>query len=51
MIGMRKALLIGLDCAAPELMFHRFIERLPRARRLVHRALHEKRYKILIKYE
>ncbi len=35
---MRKALLIGLDCAAPELMFHRFIDRLPNIRGLMQRG-------------
>jgi len=35
---MRKALLIGLDCAAPELIFHRFIDRLPNIRGLMQRG-------------
>jgi len=37
---MRKALLIGLDCAAPELMFHRFIDRLPNIRRMMRRGIY-----------
>lgn len=32
---MRKALLIGLDCAAPQLLFERFIDRLPNFRKLM----------------
>jgi len=36
----RKALLIGLDCAAPELMFHRFLHRLPNIRRMMRRGVH-----------
>ena len=32
---MRKALLIGLDCAAPKLLFKRFIDRLPNFRKLM----------------
>jgi predicted AlkP superfamily phosphohydrolase/phosphomutase len=32
---MRKALLIGLDCAAPELVFERFANRLPNIRRMM----------------
>jgi predicted AlkP superfamily phosphohydrolase/phosphomutase len=35
---MRKALLIGLDCAAPQLLFDRFIDRLPNFRRLMKRG-------------
>ena len=37
---MRKALLIGLDCAAPELMFHRFIDRLPNIRGMMRRGVY-----------
>jgi predicted AlkP superfamily phosphohydrolase/phosphomutase len=32
---MRKALLIGLDCAAPQLLFERFIDRLPNFKKLM----------------
>ncbi len=32
---MRKAILIGLDCAAPDLVFSRFINRLPNLRRMM----------------
>ncbi len=32
---MRKAILVGLDCAAPALLFERFIDRLPNFRRLM----------------
>jgi len=37
---MRKAMLIGLDCAAPDLMFSRFIDRLPNFRRMMRRGVH-----------
>ena len=40
MTGMRKALLIGLDCAAPDLLFDRFIDRLPNFRRMMRRGVH-----------
>jgi predicted AlkP superfamily phosphohydrolase/phosphomutase len=33
-------LLIGLDCAAPELLFHRFIDKLPNFRRLLRNGVH-----------
>lgn len=36
----RKALLIGLDCAAPELVFHRFADRLPNIRRMMRRGVY-----------
>ncbi|TRO48479.1 nucleotide pyrophosphatase, partial [Candidatus Bathyarchaeota archaeon] len=39
---MRKALLIGLDCAAPDLLFNRFIDRLPNFRRMMERGIHGK---------
>ena len=39
---MRKALLIGLDCAAPDLLFNRFIDKLPNFRRMVDRGIHGK---------
>ena len=39
---MRKALLIGLDCAAPDLLFNRFIKKLPNFRRMVDRGIHGK---------
>jgi predicted AlkP superfamily phosphohydrolase/phosphomutase len=32
---MRRALLIGLDCAAPQLLFDRFIDRLPNFKKLM----------------
>ncbi|KON30723.1 nucleotide pyrophosphatase [miscellaneous Crenarchaeota group-15 archaeon DG-45] len=32
--------MIGLDCAAPELMFHRFVDRLPNIRRMMRRGVH-----------
>jgi len=35
---MRKALLMGLDCAAPDLLFNRFIDRLPNFRRMMERG-------------
>lgn len=35
----RKAIFIGLDCAAPELMFHRFIDRLPNFSRMMKRGV------------
>ncbi len=35
---MRKALIVGLDCAAPQLMFDRFIDRLPNFRRLMRKG-------------
>jgi predicted AlkP superfamily phosphohydrolase/phosphomutase len=34
-MDMRRALLIGLDCAAPQLLFERFIDRLPNFRKLM----------------
>ncbi len=34
-MDMRRALLIGLDCAAPQLLFERFIDRLPNLRKLM----------------
>jgi len=37
---MRKALLIGLDCAAPELMFHRFIDRMPNIKRIMQHGVY-----------
>ena len=39
---MRKALLIGLDCAAPDLLFNRFINKLPNFRRMMDRGIHGK---------
>jgi predicted AlkP superfamily phosphohydrolase/phosphomutase len=39
---LRKALLIGLDCAAPDLLFNRFINKLPNFRRMVDRGIHGK---------
>jgi predicted AlkP superfamily phosphohydrolase/phosphomutase len=39
---MRKALLIGLDCAAPDLLFNRFIDKLPNFRRMMDRGIHGK---------
>ena len=39
---MRKALLIGLDCAAPDLLFNRFIDRLPNFRRMMDHGIHGK---------
>jgi len=39
---MRKALLIGLDCAAPDLLFNRFIDKLPNFRRMMERGIHGK---------
>lgn len=40
MTGMRRALLIGLDCAAPDLLFDRFIDRLPNFRRMMRGGVH-----------
>ncbi|MBC8497527.1 alkaline phosphatase family protein, partial [Candidatus Bathyarchaeota archaeon] len=37
---MRKALLIGLDCAAPDLLFNRFIDKLPNFRKMMDRGIH-----------
>jgi len=39
---MRKALLIGLDCAAPALLFHRFRDKLPNFSRLMERGVYGK---------
>lgn len=39
---MRKALLIGLDCAAPDLLFNRFIDKLPNFSRMMDRGIHGK---------
>ncbi len=39
---MRKALLIGLDCAAPDLLFNRFIDKLPNFRKMMDRGIHGK---------
>lgn len=39
---MRKALLIGLDCAAPDLLFNRFIDKLPNFRRMMDKGIHGK---------
>ena len=39
---MRNALLIGLDCAAPDLLFNRFIDRLPNFRKMMDRGIHGK---------
>jgi predicted AlkP superfamily phosphohydrolase/phosphomutase len=39
---LRKALLIGLDCAAPDLLFNRFINKLPNFRRMMDRGIHGK---------
>ena len=39
---MRKALLIGLDCAAPDLLFNRFIDRLPNFRKMMERGVYGK---------
>ena len=40
MTGMRRALLIGLDCAAPDLLFDRFNDRLPNFRRMMRRGVY-----------
>ena len=37
---MRKALLIGLDCAAPDLLFNRFIDKLPNFRKLMNTGIY-----------
>ncbi len=37
---MRKALLVGLDCAAPDLLFDKFIDRLPNFRRMMRRGVY-----------
>jgi len=37
---MRKAILVGLDCAAPALLFERFIDRLPNFRRLMENGVY-----------
>ena len=39
---MRKALLIGLDCAAPDLLFNRFAEKLPNFRRMMEKGVYGK---------
>ncbi|MFB0557962.1 MAG: alkaline phosphatase family protein [Candidatus Bathyarchaeia archaeon] len=39
---MRKAILVGLDCAAPELLFDRFIEKLPNFKRMIDRGIYGK---------
>ncbi len=39
---MRKALLIGLDCAAPDLLFNRFIDKLPNFRKMMDKGIHGK---------
>jgi len=39
---MRKALLIGLDCAAPDLLFNRFIDKLPNFRKMMDHGIHGK---------
>ena len=36
---MRKALFVGLDCAAPDLLFERFIDRLPNFKRLMQHGI------------
>lgn len=40
MMKMKKALLIGLDCAAPDLLFNKFIDDLPHFRRMMERGIH-----------
>jgi predicted AlkP superfamily phosphohydrolase/phosphomutase len=42
MIHLRKAILVGLDCAAPALLFERFIDRLPNFRNLMSRGIYGK---------
>ena len=37
---MRKALLIGLDCAAPDLLFNRFADKLPNFRRMMEKGVY-----------
>jgi predicted AlkP superfamily phosphohydrolase/phosphomutase len=37
---MRKALLIGLDCAAPDLLFKRFADKLPNFRRMMKKGVY-----------
>ena len=37
---MRKALLIGLDCAAPDLLFDRFADKLPNFRRMMEKGVY-----------
>jgi predicted AlkP superfamily phosphohydrolase/phosphomutase len=37
---MRKALLIGLDCAAPDLLFNRFIDKLPNVKKMMRRGVY-----------
>ena len=39
---MRKALLIGLDCAAPDLLFNRFADKLPNFRRMMEKGVYGK---------
>jgi predicted AlkP superfamily phosphohydrolase/phosphomutase len=39
-ITLRKAILVGLDCAAPALLFERFIDRLPNFRRLMEKGVY-----------
>ena len=39
---MRKVLLVGLDCAAPELLFNRFNDRLPNFRKMMERGVYGK---------
>src|ERR1700758_5278221 len=38
----RKAMVIGLDCADPELVFHRWLDDLPNIRRVVRDGVHGK---------
>ena len=42
MRDMRKALLIGLDCAAPGLLFDRFVDKLPNFRRMMEKGAYGK---------
>jgi predicted AlkP superfamily phosphohydrolase/phosphomutase len=37
---MRKALLVGLDCAAPDLLFNRFVDKLPNFRRMMEKGVY-----------
>jgi predicted AlkP superfamily phosphohydrolase/phosphomutase len=40
MNALRKALLIGLDCAAPDLLFNRFIDKLPNFKKMMKRGVY-----------
>lgn len=42
MIKMKKILLIGLDCAAPDLLFNRFIDKLPNFQRMMQWGIYGK---------